>query len=100
MIETTKAHQILTSIRKALDADDDGFDDRDGSYRLWMRDSLSSRVPFQLYADRSGVEDDDHPRFVGAEKIGNLAEKKAPNYTVRVWDSEKRYFCVEITPKA
>jgi hypothetical protein len=66
---------------------------------MWMRDSLSSRVPFQLFADRAGEQDDDYPDFVGLDNVVEVAlDLAADKFTVRVWASEKRYFAVELTP--
>jgi len=65
-----------------------------GTYRMTMR------CP-DLYTERRGAEDDDHPDFTDRDHVVEVAERCAQAkgfLDVKVWDSEKCWFTVELTP--
>lgn len=94
------AHAILNGIADhfGCDRDDEIEIMESRKYRLWMRDASFAH---DLYTDRGGEEDDDHPNFTGYEKVVEYANDMAECngfHLSKVFNSEKRWFCVEITP--
>jgi len=62
------------------------------------RYQLDVRCP-DLFTERTGVEDDDHPEFTEHDHALRIArEEAADNFTVAILASEKCWFTIELTP--
>ena len=96
LVETKVNHVVAAKLKslkisgadRVKDMSDDGADfraDKNGS----------------LFQMRRGEEDDDHPEFVGRDKVlaQALAHFKGLDVDVDAWAHEKGYFTVSVTPK-